>query len=439
MTLPWAFHKCGTVLGVLVLFVMIFPSLIAISLILETMARAAAIDFPENLLAVTDLSRSNIKVRRFWTRNSQAAKDSGEMVVGSRKYELTELCSLFMGRSGKIAYTIIIGIFLYGTLWAFSSVFANALATHIGFGAASYYVYLLLFAAIVVPFSCMEISEQMTMQVILAMCRVVMVIFMVSSVAAAFDSDSEPFGNDTRNGHMSSHLFELTGLHIILPISMFANMFHHSVPALSEPAKDKHALGNIFMTALMCCFIAYSLIGVSLSLYFGSAVKSSANLNWSDYGSFSDGFAPALQKLVSTYVIVFPALDVASAYPLNAITLGNSLFTSVYGDDAKNLPKIYRIAFRLLAALPPIIGASIVSDLGAITDFTGILGMAVGFVFPPLLAFYSEKYFLDRHMSPTTIYSTVWTSRYWVIAVFSFGIFMIFFNLISIAIYGVPE
>jgi hypothetical protein len=418
---------------------MIFPSLIAISLILETMARATTIDFPENLLAVSDLGTITVNPKRFWTRSSQSSLGNGEMVVGSRKYELTELCALFMGRPGKIAYTVTIGVFLYGTLWAFSSVFGNALATHIGFGPASYYVYLLLFAVIVVPFSCMEISEQMTMQVILALCRVVMVIFMVSSVAAAFESESEPFGEDTRNKNMRSHLFELTGLHVILPISMFANMFHHSVPALSEPAKDKHALGNIFMTALMSCFVAYSLIGVTLSLYFGSAVKSSANLNWSDYGSFYNGFAPAMQKIVSTYVIIFPALDVASAYPLNAITLGNSLYTSVYGDEAKNLPKIYRIAFRLLAAVPPIVGASVVSDLGAITDFTGILGMAVGFVFPPLLAYYSEKYFLDRHLSPATVYSTVWTSRRWVMTVLGFGIFMIFFNLISIAVYGVPE
>ena len=31
---------------------------------------------------------------------------------------------------------------------------------------------------------------------------------------------------------------------------------------------------------------------------------------------------------ISTYVVVFPALDAASAYPLNAITLGNSLLNT---------------------------------------------------------------------------------------------------------------
>lgn len=36
-------------------------------------------------------------------------------------------------------------------------------------------------------------------------------------------------------------------------------------------------------------------------------------------------------KAVSLYVMCFPALDVVSAFPLNAITLGNNMMGSAYG------------------------------------------------------------------------------------------------------------
>ena len=120
-------------------------------------------------------------------------------------------------------------------------------------------------------------------------------------------------------------------------------------------------------------------------------------------------------------------------------SLGNSLYTSALGDDAKNYPRYYLVGFRLLASIPPIIGASVISDLGAITDYTGITGMAVGFIFPALLAFYSEKYFLDKRISPTTVYSSVLTSRKSIFLVLVFGIFLMTFAVISLVVYGSPE
>ena len=41
--------------------------------------------------------------------------------------------------------------------------------------------------------------------------------------------------------------------------------------------------------------------------------------------------------------------------------------------------------FRVLGAVPPIIGACFIRDLGRITDYTGVTGFALAFVFPGLL------------------------------------------------------
>ena len=88
-------------------------------------------------------------------------------------------------------------------------------------------------------------------------------------------------------------------------------------------------------------------------------------------------------NLVSYYIICFPATDVISAFPLNGITLGNSLMGRWYGARIREYEgdtKTVRI-FRLIGCVPPILGACFVRELGTITDYTGITGFAIGKAF----------------------------------------------------------
>jgi hypothetical protein len=322
---------------------------------------------------------------------------------------------------------------MYGMLWAYASVFSSALLIYLDFGPAAYYVYLLLFACIVCPMSCAELTEQKSMQLTLAWCRVIMVLFMVSTVLLAFGNEHEPFGEGTKNPDFASNLVKFEGLHLILPIAVYANAFHHSIPTLSEPVADKRKLVSIFSTTLGCCFVSYAIIGSVLAIYFGDEISPSANTNWNAYGKFHDGFGPFVGRIVAIYVIIFPALDVASAFPLNAVTLGNSLVSAFYGTETPSRSVV--VSFRLLAAIPPIIGASIVSDLGTITDYTGISGMAICFIFPALLGLCSEKYFFDRRISSKTLYSSVFTHRYVAILLLLSSFAIMMYSIISLALY----
>lgn len=49
-------------------------------------------------------------------------------------------------------------------------------------------------------------------------------------------------------------------------------------------------------------------------------------------------------RAVSLYVLCFPAADVVSAFPLNAITLGNNMMGSYYGG------RIHQVEVRPLPA-----------------------------------------------------------------------------------------
>jgi hypothetical protein len=226
-------------------------------------------------------------------------------------------------------------------------------------------------------------------------------------------------------------------------------MFHHSIPALAEPAANKKHLGYMFTVALLCCCFAYTLIGVTLSVYFGDAILSSSNLNWEYFSSPASSSSPLmkiLMKALSSFVIIFPALDVSSAFPLNAITLGNNLYTTFQPSHSTSASSLSAssssasvpsrrtlIVYRLLAAVPPLFFAAFISDLGIITDYTGITGMFVVFVFPGLLSLASEKLLLRKGLPTRTYYShRIFTSRKAALFLILFGGTMIVFTLTSL-------
>eukprot|EP01034_Spumella_vulgaris_P030878 gene30878-38162_t len=147
---------------------------------------------------------------------------------------------------GRQFYSGFLAIYMYGTLWAYSTVFAKSFASHLPmtflFAAntaqdQSYYLYLVIFGLLVVPMSLMEFTEQIAVQVALTVFRIVMLVVMVTSIAVAYYSGGSQFSD--------------------IPVS--------------------------------------------------------------SAGSTSD--------VVAFFVVLFPALDVASAYPLNAYTLGNNMMS----------------------------------------------------------------------------------------------------------------
>ena len=86
--------------------------------------------------------------------------------------------------------------------------------------------------------------------------------------------------------------------------------------------------------------------------------------------------------------------------------------TSYYGSEVQHHmgSPIKARLFRLLAAVPPFIGAMIVSDLSHITGYTGLAGFLIAFIFPPLLSRYSAQKLERLGLEMHTKYSSVLTS-----------------------------
>jgi len=296
-----------------------------------------------------------------------------DYLVSSRgTFELTDLFFVFFGRAARTAYMAVLSMYLYGGLWAYSVVFAASFAANVPVTflnggrtcnveedgsacAGNFFVWLGVFALLAVPLSCLELKEQVYVQVLMFCARILVVLLMAGTVLAGYGcgrgggtvfADMGP-GEPAAAGSGAAGaapLLRLAGLSHVMPVSIYAFIFHHSVPVLSQPVADKRSLRTVFLVAFLIVGAAYAGLGVVLAGWFGEHVDAQCNLNWRQYvgcaAPHADGSPVTLgdrsgaAAAVSFVVLIFPALDVLSAFPLNAVTLGNNLMSACYGAAA---------------------------------------------------------------------------------------------------------
>jgi amino acid permease len=464
LTIPYAFAQVGCTLGVAGLSLLTFFAISAASFIVETMARADYLR--EHVLdgqsarSLSREARAMLQLRghsyqSIATADDVKRRESFELDNGAQdcrllsvkhRTEMTELCKRFLGSFGLYVYALLISLYLYGTLWAFSTVFANSFYSVFG---VRYWVFLLAFAGIVVPCTMLELKEQVTWQMFMAVWRVITLSVMIVTVIIAHVFHADAFRGFERNE--TEDFFKqvtFSKIHILLPIVTYANIFHHSIPAISQPVADKSQAGNIFTSALCVCYLAYLSIGLIIPWYFDGSEKASSNLMWASYVGSSNpsSMGKIGASIISKLVVLFPALDVASAYPLNAITLGNNLMSLVYpgieanssedSDDSSRRVKYTKYAFRAVASGPPIVAAFFISDLGLVTSYTGLCGFAIAYIFPPLLCYYSDKFMKDCNFPSRTLYGGWYSSYPLQVAVLAFGAFAIIYVFICNLLFG---
>ncbi|GMI04281.1 hypothetical protein TrRE_jg5018 [Triparma retinervis] len=446
LTLPWAFLNAGLILSILTMFFTGVISDVSKDWVLNAMARAQAID---------DVRRSDNKGGPESRLLPPPADEDGSLpVVSHRKFEIISLCEMFLPPPGPLLYTAAFSLYMYGTLWAYATVFGSAMVSALPLGTSDdYLIYILIFAGITVPLTCMELKEQVKVQVALSACRMLLVAVILATVLAAWNRGEGQF--DGIDGPLHIPMVDKGGFYKLLPIAVYANIYHHSIPGLSHPVEDKRALGKIFRAVFLVMGVCYVSLGGVVGWYFGPSLnspgKSSCNLMWHDYlggdGSCvkncQEGSADKVwtgrawwATAAAFYAVLFPALDVLSAFPLNGITLGNCLLVRYHGEGARAVEGVRSkvVPWRVLASLPSIVGAAFVRDLSTITDYTGVTGFVIAFVFPAYLNIRSRREAKRRGLGGRTVYEG-WGSGEWASwGGVAFGGFMVLFVLASLGI-----
>lgn len=368
-----------------------------------------------------------------------------------RRYEVIDLVSHYLGPIHKFIYQVSLLFLMYVGLLAYTQVFCGSISALIwGEQDGPMGVSQLIFALMVIPLSCMELDEQVSIQSLMAGARFVAIFIMVAgSLFALFiDNSGEhkvgiaprshpPYwaSPDPKGCHMS-YVACFSGFGVAFSTSLFSQLFQHSVPGLLRPLRVQPQLlskaPRVFGASLVTTFTFYLFLGTSAASYFGTDTKSSVNLNFANFyfGFDKDATSPWLLRLLhvaSSIVVIFPALDTISVFPLIANTLGNNLYAAsnpsflkwiarqmatvrqtwsqnpshrggyndLCLDDRKVLlqeaSRAATILWRLVAAVPPLVGSIWATDLSFSLLLSGVAGLYVAFFAPALLELCSNS------------------------------------------------
>lgn len=183
--------------------------------------------------------------------------------------------------------------------------------------------------------------------------------------------------------------------------------------------------------ALVTTSAVYISIGCVCVIYFQENIQESVNLNFIGFASRLVDSGSVYEPLISFFamiVVMFPALDTLSVFPLIANTLGNNLnvafpvlrrlvraaYNCYYGrvsiHDGLNseergeeavlvdkrmrsqrVKKTTAILWRLVAATPPVICSHFVTALSTTLQFAGLCGIILALIIPALLQRYSHQ------------------------------------------------
>lgn len=382
-------------------------------------------------------------------RESRAREPSGDP-ESTGEPEVVELVNEFLGENAKVVYQLTLSLLTYTGLVAYTQVFVQSVAFQLwkDFDGMHMLLPTIAFSVLVVPLSCLNLDEQVAGQVFMSILRFVSLLTLLLGLLwAIFEM---PTTNPALHSNVDVPLVNWTGFGVMFSTGVFSQLFQHSVPGLMRPlaTENKEKVPVIFGCALVTTCALYIAIGLAACWKLGDGIQQSINLNFIGFtwGLSENSRFIGTGRILSFLVVIFPALDTVSIFPLIANTLGsnlNSSFPKLLNAQAKNCYNLVRncakenngvelsqtsgerrareVLWRLVASVPPIIISVVVKDLNFTLQVAGICGVIVALVIPSLLRIaviskvQATPEFIELY--PHTVFGSDWWTPYFVLLV----------------------
>lgn len=331
-----------------------------------------------------------------------------------------EMSADFGGAPMKIFCELMLALYCYGCLWAYTASFSSSLSTlvvsfaspgehcDIGDPAATalckgtYYGSLALFAVIVVPLAMMGLTEQKLLQNILAFYRFAAFGVMILTVIVALALGADPphanasslSSSEMPVGHNVWSL-RWAGFGLMFPTAVFATNLHYNLPDTLTPCKRSDKLLHIATAAESTAVAFYFVLGTLCGAFFVPPSKITT-LDWANYtgrdGGWGAGSAHWWAVGIKLFVVLFPVLDLANVFPLVSYSLSGNI-EPLLAPKLGYRTKTSTIVSRLLAVVPPLVLGAALGDVEVIFTITGLCAFFLQFIIPAGLQWFSRRYY----------------------------------------------
>ena len=393
LSLPWAYAQGGWAVSLALQAICMVVGWVFSLLLLEVLSRVETIyKLRDSGHFIQRPSLGQLTGCRDYYAGQPLLLASLEPEITHRRFDLVEVVRLLLGPKYTVVYILALYLYTVGALIAYSSIFAASFASNIPLGTAGccdiyadpefagdcrwkYWVFLCIYGLFMVYFTLTGLKEQLWMQYIMTSMRFVVMLVVISTCLYSIFTNTS-VDSDHHNAADMPKAVKPEVVNRALPIILFAVLYQVQLPSLIEHLEDKQKNGpRLAAMTAGTSFFFYSLLG----LLVPTAIPSVGGQSTLSFRHYSAGHAasdrPIWTYIIEYLVVIFPALDVFSSFPLNAIPLSDNLMTLVYGSVPKAaVPLKGYYALKLIACLPSLCTAAFEFRLGEVLEWTGLLG-----------------------------------------------------------------
>mmetsp|Transcript_5906 Transcript_5906/g.8760 ORF Transcript_5906/g.8760 Transcript_5906/m.8760 type:complete len:398 (-) Transcript_5906:16-1209(-) len=293
------------------------------------------------------------------TQETESALVSEEFSprVPTVRVDFAEMVGLVFGRKAQYGVLVVFCLEKLILMSGYSIIFSSSCAALIPIGTfetcniyednefggscrLKVWFYLLVFGVVVVYLSIKGIAEQVWWQGSTCAARfLVITILIVTSLVAIF-SDTKISDNEEIDH--SPPVFEVPQLGIIVSVTLVAFSFQYGIPNICEALKDKEKdIPRVSLWAIGTVSVLYTLLGLVVP-FAVEDIDPMVTLDWENYSGGSSERSWWAYG-VASFVLIFPAIDITSIFPILSIILTDNLISVNYGQLSKN--KLTRVSF----------------------------------------------------------------------------------------------
>lgn len=329
--------------------------------------------------------------------------------IVDRRFDVSSLCEMVFGRKFGIFYMVCLYLFLTGALVSYVSIFASSFAATIPLGFVNecniyedeeffggcrinYWFYLAIYSGCMMYLTIKGLREQRWMQTILTFMRF-LIIFLILITCIALIATGSNIKNSDHVSFKMPPLFKADKIVSSLPSITFAFIYQLQFPSIIEFMKDKEkTLKKVVILVSLTSFTVYALLSIIVPTAIHD-VNPQCSIDYSKYSAgHSQSDRPAWTYIISYIVVLFPAFDVFSSFPVVAVTISDNLQTIREGVSNEDFMQENRKKFyRIFSVSVPVVISFLMFNLSEIVDWVGIVGyLLVQIIFPIMHIYYRE-------------------------------------------------
>lgn len=335
LAVPWVYDKGGILLGSTLQVIAAVLALILGFQMLEIMSRTEA------LVRQREEKKPEVE-------DTELLEDPTAPTISTRKFDITEMVGLFCDQKTKKIYITIFALTIYSNLTAYCTIFATSLTEFVpvfgykcdveddgleGGCRMTYLFYLTIFAGLMLYVCVRGYEEQVELQVVMAVLRFVVIALIVGTVIG--DMSTEKYNEGGAHNDLESPTLWKTSLAgVMFPILFLAITFHNTIPNTSQLIVSKPTnLPRIIVTAVIVSSALFMVLGV-LVPFAVDGVDKMVSLDWKEYSAgHARSHKPWWTYFIIPAIVIFPALDIMSVFPIYAIALSDNLIAMKFEHD----------------------------------------------------------------------------------------------------------